>query len=251
MRERVAIVTGASSGIGAATARRLARDHAGLILHAGHSGQALEAVADEVRALGCRAATALADLGHDKIGQVLVSKTLATFGKLDVVVANAGFPILGNVGDGTAADLDRAFRGNVFSFFALVQAATPLLCASTSPRVVSVGSFTSHVFRTDMRSFPMSAASKSALETATKSFALHFGSAGITFNCVVPGWIEKEGGTRDTVPPAELAENEGRIPLGRIGKPGEVASVIAFLASAEASYVTGQVLHVNGGLFIG
>ncbi len=132
---------------------------------------------------------------------------MAAFGPLDVLVANAGFPILKSVDQGTPADLDRAFRGNLYSVSALVQSAAPLFAASPFARVVAVGSFTSHVFRTYMRPFPMLVASKSALETAVQSFALHFSPTGATFNCVVPGWTEKDGGTRDAVPESELAQN--------------------------------------------
>lgn len=249
--KRVAIITGASSGIGAATARRLAQSHAGLVLHAGHSGEALEAVAEEVRRAGCDVATVLADLGDPAIGTRLVSTARNRFGRLDALVANAGFPILKALEEGGPEDLDRSFRGNVYSFFALAQAAAPLLRASEAGRIVAVGSFTSHVFRTDMRSFPMSSASKAALETAVRSFALEFGPAGVTVNCVVPGWIQKDRGTRDGVAQAEMLAHEARIPLGRIGKPDEVAAAIAFLASPDSGYITGQTLHVNGGLFMG
>ena len=238
--KRVAIITGASSGIGAATARRLAQSHAGLVLHAGHSGEALEAVAEEVRRAGCDVATVLADLGDPAIGTRLVSTARNRFGRLDALVANAGFPILKALEEGGPEDLDRSFRGNVYSFFALAQAAAPLLRASEAGRIVAVGSFTSHVFRTDMRSFPMSSASKAALETAVRSFALEFGPAGVTVNCVVPGWIQKDRGTRDGVAQAEMRANEARIPLGRIGRPDEVSAAIAFLASPDSGYITAR-----------
>ena len=238
--KRVAIITGASSGIGAATARRLAQSHAGLVLHAGHSGEALEAVAEEVRRAGCDVATVLADLGDPAIGTRLVSTARNRFGRLDALVANAGFPILKALEEGGPEDLDRSFRGNVYSFFALAQAAAPLLRVSEAGRIVAVGSFTSHVFRTDMRSFPMSSASKAALETAVRSFALEFGPAGVTVNCVVPGWIQKDRGTRDGVAQAEMRANEARIPLGRIGRPDEVSAAIAFLASPDSGYITAR-----------
>jgi 3-oxoacyl-[acyl-carrier protein] reductase len=251
MTRRIAIVTGASSGIGAATADRLGREYRGLVLHAGRSQAELDAVAARIRAGGCEVRTMLGDLGDPDLGQNLVQTAVEAFGGLDVVVANAGFPILKSLDDGDPEDLERAFKGNVFSFFGLARAAAPYLEQSPAGRVIAVGSFTSHVFRTDVRQFPMSAASKGALETAVRSLAIHFGPKGVTVNCVVPGWIEKDHGTRDGVGAKELAESLARIPLNRIGKPDDVASCIAFLASQEAGYVTGQTLHVNGGLFIG
>ena len=113
-----------------------------------------------------------------------------------------------------------------------------------------MGSFTSHVFRTDIYQFPLSAASKGALEVAVRSLAIVLAPARVTVNCVVPGYIEKEAGTKDGMSDAELERSLSRIPLGRIGRPAEVAATIEFLLSEEAGYITGQSLHVNGGLMI-
>ena len=248
MKDRVAIITGASSGIGAATAEKLSHDYRGLILHARKSVEELEAIASAVRRNDCEVVTILCDLTDENIGERLSEAARARFGQLDAVIANAGFPVLKSFDEGSFADIDRAFRGNAFSFFSLVKATSDMLSESHAGRIVAVGSFTAHVFRTDMRQFPLSAASKGALETAVRSLAMHLAPKDITVNCVVPGYIRKDVGTEDAVPDAELASNKARIPLGRIGQPNEVAAAIRFLASPEAGYITGQSLHVNGGL---
>ncbi|MDL2403751.1 SDR family NAD(P)-dependent oxidoreductase [Rhizobium mayense] len=248
MVSRIAIVTGASSGIGAATALRLAGRYRGLVLHARKSSSALEEIADQVRAAGTEAVTLLGNLTDASFGSRLVDAARVQWGQLDCVVANAGFPILKAFEEGTVDDLDYAFKGNVYSLFALARAASPLLKHSDSGRIVAVGSFTSHVFRTDIRQFPMSAASKGAVETAVRSLAMHFADHGVTVNCVVPGFVRKPSGSEDSVSDEELEANLARIPLKRAGQPKDVAAAIEFLLSEDASYITGQSLHVNGGL---
>jgi 3-oxoacyl-[acyl-carrier protein] reductase len=242
------LITGASSGIGAALVRRVARADARLLIHARHSAAALEAVAMEARMAGAEVETALGDLAEPGVAARLVDLAASAFGTLDVLVANAGFPIPKAIGDVTDGDLDYAFRGNTLSFLQLARAARPLMPASGGGRIIAVGSFTAHVFRADLPQFPASVASKAAIEAAVKSLALAFAGAGISVNCVIPGYIAKDAGVRGNIDPARLAEIATRIPAGRLGEPDEVAAMIAFLAGPDAAYVTGQAIHVNGGL---
>ncbi|MCL6284210.1 SDR family oxidoreductase [Ruegeria sp. 2012CJ41-6] len=243
-----AIVTGAASGIGAATALKLAQTGACLTLHTRRSAKRLEDVANQARNKGAEVETVIGDLAEPGTGHEIVAAHKNRFGDLDALVANAGFPLLVALDAMTPEDIAYAFRGNTQSLFELVQACHPLLQSSSCPRVVALSSFTAHVFRTDMPQFPASAASKGAVETAVRSLSLGLAKDGITVNCVVPGYIRKDAGTSDGLDEAALHEIEGRIPLKRLGSPQDIANCICFLISAEASYISGQTLHVNGGL---
>lgn len=248
MVDKVLLITGASSGIGAALVRREAKPGVGLVIHARHSGEALERVADEARKAGARVETLLGDLVDTATSDALIARAHDVFGRLDALVANAGFPLLKTFEEGTEADIEYAFKGNLFSFFRLVRGLRPLLKAGGHGRVVALGSYTAHVFRTDMPLFPMSAASKGALETAVRSLAIEFAAENTTVNCVVPGHINKDAGTRDGVSEERINQFRHLIPLGRLGEPDEVAALIQFLISRDASYISGQIMHVNGAM---
>lgn len=248
MDQRTILITGASSGIGAALARRISGPGTRMLLHARQSADALDRVAQACREEGAAVESALGDLGDGGLAASLVARCLEAFGGLDSLVANAGFPLFKSFAEGDAADIDYAFRANLFSLFELARAAQPALAASGAGRIVAVGSFTAHVFRPDMPQFPMSAASKGAVETAVRSLAVALAPDRITVNCVVPGYIAKDAGTGHAIPAERMAEIAAQIPLGRIGTPAEVAAMIAFLIGPEAGYVTGQAIHVNGGL---
>jgi len=248
MTKQILVITGASSGIGAALARRVAGPDISVLLHARKSRQALEAVAREAEAAGAKVALAFGDLAEAGVSESVISACIAAFGGCDALVANAGFPLFKSFADGDASDIEYAFRGNLFSFFAMARAARPHLKRSEAARIVAVGSFTAHVFRTDMLQFPLSAASKGALEIAVRSLAVEFAADGGTVNCVVPGYIAKDKGTGDGMSAERLAELETQIPAGRLGRPDDVAAMIAFLLGPDAAYVTGQSIHVSGGL---
>lgn len=243
-----AIVTGAASGIGAATALNLAGPGACLTLHTRSSVVRLEDVAKQARERGARVETITGDLAEPEVAGAVAQAHKRRFGALDALVANAGFPLLTSLEDMTPADVDYAFRGNSQSLFGLAQACLPMLRNSSRGRIVAVSSFTAHVFRTDMPQFPASAASKGAVEVAVRSLSLALAGQGITVNCVVPGYIRKDAGTGDGLDEQTLNDIRARIPLARLGTPGDVAHCICFLLGEEAGYMTGQVLHVNGGL---
>lgn len=247
MDQRIVLITGASSGIGAALAKRLAGKVAGLVLHARRSVDELEKIASQIKASGTAVETVLCDLGERGASSQIIEAAEKRFGRLDGIAANAGFPVFKSLEEGTLDDIENAFRGNLFSFFELARASKTLLKQSPAGRIVATGSFTAHVFRTDLRQFPISAASKGGLETAVRSIAAIMSADGITVNCVVPGFIEKDNNT-SSMSAQEREAAAARIPLSRYGRTDEVAAAIEFLLSADASYITGQSIHVNGGL---
>lgn len=249
-QKRIVLITGASSGIGAALARRLSGPDTSLCLHARSNANGLEKVAEDAQQSGSPVLTGLGDLAEDQTGPQIVQTCIDTFGGLDHLVANAGFPVIKSFEDGQAEDIDYAFRSNTFSLFSMVRSALPALRKSTSGRVVAVGSFTAHSFRNDMPLFPLSAASKGAVEVAIRSLAADLAKHGVTANCVVPGYIRKDKDTKDGLDPAKLAELTANIPIGRLGEPDDVAALIDFLLGEGASYITGQSIHINGGLVI-
>jgi NAD(P)-dependent dehydrogenase (short-subunit alcohol dehydrogenase family) len=250
-RRRVILVTGAGSGIGAAVCRALAGPGAAVLVHTRRNAAGAEATAEAARAAGGLAEVALGDLAQAATAEGLVARAVAAFGGLDVVVSNAGFadrtPAAALDDAGFAASMDAI----ALAFLRLARAARPQLARSGQGRLIGVGSFVAHMFRAGAPVFPASAAAKAALEALVRAMAVEFAGDGITVNAVVPGFIAKEEGARAALDPKQFAAQVARIPLGRLGKPADVAGAVAYLASPGAGYVTGQALHVNGGLVIG
>jgi 3-oxoacyl-[acyl-carrier protein] reductase len=244
---RTILVTGAATGVGAATARRLAAPGVSLLLHTRKNEAGLAAVAAEVRAKGAEAETLLGDLADPATPAALVAGAVARFGRLDAVIANAGFADRTAAMDLTDAAFARSTEPMVAGFLRLARAAAPHLREGTDPRIVAVSSFVAHAYRPGFPVFPASAAAKAGLEALVKALAIELAPA-ITVNAVAPGFVRKDAGAHVALSLAGMQERAQWIPLGRIAEPADIAAAIAFLAGPDAAYITGQVLHVDGGL---
>jgi 3-oxoacyl-[acyl-carrier protein] reductase len=249
-RSRILLVTGAASGIGAAVCRTMATPGIALLVHTRRNRAGAELVAAEARASGAEAAVALGDLGDPAVAEGLVAQAVAEFGGLDVLVSNAGFADRTSFDGLTDAAMTASVEAIQGAFFRLARAAIPHLSAGRDARVIAVSSFVAHAFRTDTTVFPASAAAKAALEALVRVLAIELAPAGVTVNAVVPGFIRKDPGAHAAMDPERLRRQVAVVPLGRVGLPDEVAAAIAFLASPAAGYITGQALHVSGGLVI-
>jgi 3-oxoacyl-[acyl-carrier protein] reductase len=240
---KVAIVTGASRGIGRAIARQLAARGA-TVVAAARGENANEAV-DEIVAAGGKAERATADMTDTASLQALVAGVMQRHGRIDVLVSNAGITRDQLMLRMKRADWDEVLATNLTAGFTLCQAALRPMLKQRSGRIVAISSVVGQMGNAGQANY---AASKAGLIGFCKSLAREVASRNITVNVVAPGLIDTDM-TRDLQQDAEH-DWSTQIPLGRKGTPEEVASAVCFLASDEASYITGQVLGVNGGMFM-
>ncbi|MDE1991346.1 MAG: glucose 1-dehydrogenase [Rhizobiaceae bacterium] len=239
---KTALVTGASRGIGRATALLLAKAGAQVLVHYSSSPAEADVVVAEIRKAGGRAEKVVADLSKpDGPHQLAKQARDIVGGRLDILVANAGISKAATIEDTTIEDFDRLFAVNVRAPFFLVQQLRPVM--STDSSVVLVSSLAAHA---SVGSLPAYAATKGAIDTLVKHFAAALGPDGIRVNAVAPGVVEtdmssftKSDGGRDYT--------LGMQALKRLAQPDDIASAVAFLASDDARWITGEILRVDGG----
>ncbi len=247
--ERVALITGAGSGIGAALAMQLARQGIALALHGrGDSKDSLERVRQvesECLRLGAPQCLRLsAELGVESGAEQVVAATLARFGRLDLLVANAGYARGGGIAQSSWSSMQQAFAVMPLTFASMLRHALPALGAAPAARVVAVTSFVADRFD-GCAPFLETAAAKAALEAVARSAAAELAPRGITVNCVAPGFTKKDRPSANQAAWQHAAEVT---PLGHVARPEDVAAAICFLLSPQAGHITGSVLRVDGGL---
>jgi 3-oxoacyl-[acyl-carrier protein] reductase len=236
---KCALVTGGSRGIGAATVRRLATDGAAVAFTYAASDEKATALVAAIQADGAEALAIKADSADPKALQRAVTETVNRFGHLDILVSNAGILLRGPIDAFSLEDFDRMLAVNVRAVFVATQAAVAHM--GEGGRIVTVGSVTG-----DRSGFPGASVysmTKAAVAALTRGLARDLGSRGITVNTVQPGPTETDMNQDENI----RAVLRPMLALGRIGKDSEIASLIAYLASPEASFVTGAALTVDGG----
>ncbi|MFY9529016.1 MAG: SDR family oxidoreductase [Candidatus Acidiferrales bacterium] len=249
LQGKTALVTGASRGIGRATASALANAGAHVLVHYGRSAQDAESLVAGIRSKGGRANAIRADLGTPEGPTLLAKEVRSIVGeRLDVLVSNAGISKVGTIKDHTAEDFDNLFATNVRSPFFLVQQLLPVLGEGSNIIVISSLGARAVVGKPglDNPSILAYAATKGALETLVKNWAAILGPQGIRVNAVAPGVIDTD---MSNLTKTEVGREVtlGMQALKRIGKPEDVADVVVFLASDRARWITGASIPVDGG----
>ena len=249
LQDKTVLVTGASRGIGRATATALARAGAHVLVHYGRSTHEAESLVSEIQAKGGRAEVISADLGTPNGAELLAKQVRSIVGdRLDVLVLNAGISKAARIADYTVEDFDNLFATNVRSPFFLVQQLLPILSDGSNVIVISSLGARAVVGKPSLDSLSVLAyaSTKGALETLVKNWAAILGPEGIRVNAVAPGVIDTDL-SNFTKTEAGRDAALGMQALKRIGKPEDVADVVAFLASDAARWITGASIPVDGG----
>jgi len=242
---KVALVTGGSRGIGRAAALALAKQGAHVVVNYVSNEAAARDVAETIQKAGGKAEIVQFDVGTGDGAEKAIAEVAKRLGRLDVLVCSAGIAIDGLLLRLKDEDIDRIFAVNVKGSLACARAATKVMMRAKTGRIIFLSSVVGEMGNAGQTAY---SASKSALLGITKSLARELSSRFITVNAITPGFIDTDM-TGSLTEEQKTAINSA-IPLGRTGKPEEIAAAVVYLASDEAGYITGQALRVNGGMYM-
>ena len=243
---KVALVTGGATGIGAATVKALAEEKISVALQYSSSQEEGKKLADQLNAQGFKVEIFQADLSQTGNAENLVAQVKQKLGDIDILINNAGVMSDASIIQMSDALWDEAININLTAAFKLIRACAPSMVSKKWGRVINISS---QVALTGSANHAHYATAKAGLLGLTYSAAKEYGASGVTVNAVLPGRIETKMIADRSI--GRLDEWLSQTPLNRLGRPEEVASMINFLASEKASYVTGAAINVNGGLVMG
>lgn len=242
---KVAVVTGASKGIGAGIAKRLAADGARVVVNYARSAEAAQAVVAAIEAAGGTAVAARADIAKPAEITRLFGEIKASHGRVDILVNNAGVYAAGPLDAVTPEEIDRHYDLNVKGLLLATQAAARLM-----PDGGVVVNISSGVAKTPMAQMPVYSSTKGAVDVLTRGLALELGARKIRVVGVAPGVTVTEGVTEMGMEASITDYLVSRTPLGRVGQPADIADAVAFVVSDEGRWITGETLQVGGGLML-
>mgnify|MGYP003276395464 FL=1 len=240
---KVALVTGAGKGIGKEIALELARGGAKCVINYASSAAGAESVADEIRAMGSEAMTYKCDVSDADAVQKMITDVMEQYGRIDILVNNAGITKDGLMLKMTEADFMAVLDINLKGAFNCMKAVTKPMMKQRYGRIINITSIVGIIGNAGQVNY---AASKAGLIGMTKSAARELASRNITVNAVAPGFIETD--MTDVLPDSVKEQLLAQIPMKKLGQTGDIANAVCFLADEKASYITGQVLQVNGGM---
>ncbi|WP_098747116.1 3-oxoacyl-[acyl-carrier-protein] reductase [Paenibacillus sp. EZ-K15] len=245
LKGQTALVTGASRGIGRSIALGLADLGANVAVNYAGSEAAAVEVVEAIRAKGVSAIAVKSNVGRTEEADAMVKQVLETFGRIDILVNNAGITRDNLIMRMKEEEFDQVIETNLKGVFNCLKAVTRPMMKQRYGRIINISSVVGALGNPGQANY---VAAKAGVIGLTKSAARELASRGITVNAVAPGFIDTDM-TREL--PEDMREGLlGGIPLARLGQPEEIAGVVAFLASSSASYMTGQVLHVDGGMYM-
>ncbi|MBU3110545.1 3-oxoacyl-[acyl-carrier-protein] reductase [Clostridium lacusfryxellense] len=243
LKGKTAVVTGASRGIGRAIAIKFAKLGANVVVNYRKSEDAVKDVVKEIEALGVKALAVQADISSYSDVESMMKKCIVEFGSLDILVNNAGITKDGLIMRMKEEDFDNVIDVNLKGAFNCTRHVSSIMLKQRSGRIINISSVTGVTGNAGQVNY---SSAKAGIIGMTKSVAREFASRGVTCNAVAPGYIQTD--MTDAVPEKAKEAMMSSIPLKRLGTPEDVANVVAFLASEEASYITGQVINVDGGM---